>query len=328
MNYTKRPKIEVGVIGAGGISAGVHLPLLSCIDNVSIKYIADIRDPKDLAKTYKTESIKIDDISSLPDCDIALLAIPVGVKEEYIHEFSKRKTPIFTEKPFAIDLETHKKFLKLSDKITCNYMAIYYNSIRQIKDVIFSGAFGNLRRVSITEGGIVGGTGREKDSYQADPKLSGGGILMETGCHTLSQLEYIFGDISVREANVVWEDGFDVEAKIVFDVSEKNSISIDYNITMLKPVETAAEFFFDHSKVSFNHLYPNSALSISSFNSDKHFTLNEETRYAATHGQAYYLKWKSFLDKVSKADPIDTELETSIQTTKMITDIYKKGGKI
>jgi predicted dehydrogenase len=323
----KKSKIEVGVIGAGGISSAVHLPLLSCMDNVSIKYIADIQDPSDLAKTYKTESVKIDDVTTLPDCDIALLAIPVGVKDAYIQEFSKRKIPIFAEKPFAIDFETHKKFLKLSDKITCNYMKIYYNSIRQIKNLIFSGVLGNLRRVSITEGSIVGGTGRENNSYQSNPKLSGGGILMETGCHTISQLEYIFGDISLRSANVIWEDGFDVEAKIVFDVLEKNSISIDYNITMLKPVENIAEFFFDHSKVSFID-HPNAVLSISSLNSDKHFTLNRETRYAATYNQAYYLKWKSFLDKISKGDPINTELETSIQTTKMITNIYKKSEKI
>ena len=117
------PKIKVGVVGAGGISSGVHLPLLSCIDNVSIEFIADTINPEVLGKAYNTKSIKINEISSLPDCDVVLLAIPVGVKEEYIREFSKRNTYIFTEKPFAIDLETHKNFLKLSNKISCNYMS-------------------------------------------------------------------------------------------------------------------------------------------------------------------------------------------------------------
>ena len=108
------PKIKVGVIGAGGISSAIHLPLLSCIDNVNIEFIADTINPEILAKTYNTKSIKINDVSSLPNCDVALLAIPVGAKEEYIREFSKRNIYIFTEKPFAIDLETHKNFLKLS----------------------------------------------------------------------------------------------------------------------------------------------------------------------------------------------------------------------
>ena len=108
--------MEIGVIGAGGISTSVHLPLLSCIPDVRIKFIADKSDPKELAKVYDTQSVKIDDVTNLPDCDIVLLAIPVGAREKYVDEFSKRGTPIFAEKPFAIDLETHKNFLKSSKK--------------------------------------------------------------------------------------------------------------------------------------------------------------------------------------------------------------------
>jgi predicted dehydrogenase len=320
-------KLDVGIIGAGAISATLHLPLLSCIENVAIKYIADIQTPAELASVYKTRSVKIDDVSSIPDCDVVLLATPVGVREKYVQEFSRRKIPIFAEKPFAVDLETHKRFLDLSDKMSCNYMKIHYNSTRQIKDIIDSGVFGNLKKISITEGGIVGKTNREKDTYQADRNLSGGGVLMESACHTLSQLASIFSDISVREANVVWEGDFDVEAKAIFDVSGKNQLDIDYNITMIKPVETIATFFFEHSKIGFNHTVPNSELSVSGYDSDEYFTLNKETKYASTANQAYYLKWKLFLDKISNGDTIDTKFETSIKTTELITDIYKKGSK-
>ena len=147
---------------------------------------------------------------------------------------------------------------------------------------------------------------------------------METACHTISQLSYLFNNISVRESSIIWEDDFDSEAKVVFDVSEKNSFSIDYNITKLKPVETNATFFFDHCEVNFNHTAPDTELSISPNNSDMHFTLNPETKYAATWNQAYYLKWKSFLDNISKGEILNTEFETSIKTTELITDIYKK----
>ena len=320
-------KIKVGVIGAGGISSAVHLPLLSCIDNVNIEFIADTINPEILAKTYNTKSIKINDVSSLPNCDIALLAIPVGAKEEYIREFSKRNIYIFTEKPFAIDLETHKNFLKLSNKISCNYMRIYYNSTRQIKNIISSGVFGHLKKVSITEGGVMGKTGKSKNSYQADPKLSGGGMLMETSCHTFSQLAFLFNDISVRQAKIVWEDDFDVESNVIFDVSDNVPFSIDYTATMLKPIETNATFFFEHNKIQFNHLIPNSVFTISSFDSEKQFIIEQEDHFAETFAQAYYLKWKDFLNQMSKGSAIDTEFETSIMTTKIITDIMQKGNR-
>ena len=321
------PKIKVGVVGAGGISSGVHLPLLSCIDNVSIEFIADTINPEVLGKAYNTKSIKINEISSLPDCDVVLLAIPVGVKEEYIREFSKRNTYIFTEKPFAIDLETHKNFLKLSNKISCNYMRVYYNSTRQIKNIISSGIFGPIKKVSITEGGIIGKTGRSKNSYQADPKLSGGGMLMETSCHTFSQLAFLFNDISVRDAKIIWEDGFDVESNVTFDVCHNTRFNIDYTATMLKPVETNATFFFEHNKIEFNHLMPDSIFTISSLDSAKQFVMEQEESFASTFAQAYYLKWKNFLDQISKDSTLNTEFETSVMTTKMITDIMEKGKR-
>lgn len=321
-----KTKLDVGVIGGGGISATLHLPLLSCINNVNIKYIADIQEPKELAKAYNIKSIKIDDVSSLPDCDIVLLATPVGVREKYITEFSKRKIPIFSEKPFAIDLETHKKFLTLSDKITCNYMKTQYNSTRQLKAMVSSGLFGNLKKVVISEGGIVGKTNRGKDTYQADPSLSGGGILMETACHTLSQITSIFDNISVRESNVVWENNFDVEAKATFEVFGKNSFNIDYTITMIKPIEVGTTLFFDNAKLTINHTVPDSEILISDSNGEC-FSLKKETKYASTANQAYYLKWKSFLDSVVNEEIINTEFETSIKTTELITEIYKRQKK-
>ena len=107
--------MKIGVVGAGRISSSVHLPLLSCIDTVNIEFIADRKYPKVLGNTYNTKPVKIDKISSLPDCDIVLLALPVGVKEEYIREFAKRDSYIFAEKPFSVDLKWLGNVLPLNE---------------------------------------------------------------------------------------------------------------------------------------------------------------------------------------------------------------------
>ena len=150
---------------------------------------------------------------------------------------------------------------------------------------------------------------------------------METSCHTFSQLAFLFNDISVRQAKIVWEDDFDVESNVIFDVSDNVPFSIDYTATMLKPIETNATFFFEHNKIQFNHLIPNSIFTISSFNSEKQFVIEQEDHFADTFAQAYYLKWKDFLNQMSKGSALDTEFETSIMTTKIITDIMQKGNR-
>ena len=203
----------------------------------------------------------------------------------------------------------------------------FVHSTRQIKNIISSGIFGPIKKVSITEGGIIGKTGRSKNSYQADPKLSGGGMLMETSCHTFSQLAFLFNDISVRDAKIIWEDGFDVESNVTFDVCHNTRFNIDYTATMLKPVETNATFFFEHNKIEFNHLMPDSIFTISSLDSEKQFVMEQEESFASTFAQAYYLKWKNFLDQISKDSTLNTEFETSVMTTKMITDIMEKGKR-
>ena len=98
-------KLEVGIIGAGSITTTLHLPLLASMENIKLKYIADINEPEDLAKIYKINSYNVENLKKLPDCDIILIATPVGVRSDYIKEFSSRNIPIFTEKPFAINLD-------------------------------------------------------------------------------------------------------------------------------------------------------------------------------------------------------------------------------
>ena len=319
--------IKIGIIGAGGISSTVHLPLLSCIDGVTIEFLADTRDPTALAESYNTKPIQINDISSLPECDIALLAIPVGVKEEYVKEFSKRDCYIFTEKPFALNLETHHSFLNLTDKITCNYMRIYYNTTRQIKDILSCNLLGPIKEMTITEGGIIGKTGRGKNSYQSDPKLSGGGFLAESACHTFSQLDFLFDDITLNDANVIWEDDFDVESNVILNVNDKNSFTINYTGTMIKHVESLTTIFFENNKLQFNHLDPEATFTLSPLNTNSQLTINQQNYFASNFAQAYYLKWKDFLSKISKSEKLDTNKETSILTTKLINDIVEKGGK-
>tara|TARA_Y100000590_G_scaffold241975_1_gene272021 strand:+ start:1719 stop:2690 length:972 start_codon:yes stop_codon:yes gene_type:complete len=320
-------KIKIGIIGAGGISSAVHLPLLSCMEDVKIEFLADTRNPTTLAESYDTTPIQIKNISSLPECDVALLAIPVGVKEDYIKEFSKRDCYIFTEKPFALNLETHQSFLNMTNKITCNYMRTYYNTTHQIKDIISSNLLGPIKEMTVTEGGIIGKTGRGKDSYQSDPKLSGGGFLAESACHTFSQLDFLFNDITLDNATVIWEDNFDVESNATLNVNDKNSFKINYTGTMIKHVEPSTTIIFENNKLQYNHLDPESTFILSSLTSDTELTLEKQNYFASNFAQAYYLKWKDFLRKISDSQELNVNKETSIMTTKLINDIIESGGK-
>lgn len=323
MNKKENSNLEVGIIGAGAITTTLHLPLLSAMSGITAKYVVDVNKPIDLAKNYKIDSYDTKDLGNLPDCDIILIATPVGVREEYIKEFSKRQIPIFTEKPFAINLKDHQKFLKYSNDIGCNYMKIWYNSSKMFESIISSKMFGDIEKISIKEGGIIGKTNRGSDTYQSDKKLSGGGVILEASCHTLSVLTHIFKKIYVENSKIIWEKELDVEAKIDFKTEcESSIIPINYEITYIRAIENGTTIFFKNCYITFDHLNPRSDFIIHNYKNQNSFILKNEMKFANSSQQAYYLVWKNFIEKVRNGEELKGEELTSIKTTELISKIY------
>jgi len=323
----KKLSFEVGIIGAGAITTTLHLPLLSAMDGVNPKYIVDVKNPTDLAKIYKIDSYDTKNLEKLPDCDIVLIATPVGVREEYIKEFSKRGIPIFTEKPFAINFDDHKKFLNYSNSIACNYMKVWYNSSKLFEEIISSNIFKNIKKISIKEGGIVGKTNRGSDTYQSNKKLSGGGVILEASCHTLSVLANIFKNISVTDSKIIWEKELDVEAKVSFKVEDESSFPIEYMITLIQPIENGTTVYYDNCYITFDHSNPNSDFEIHNYKNQKTFMIKNEFEFASSAQQAYYLVWKNFIEKIKNEEKLDVEKLTSIKTTEIISKIYEMDDK-
>lgn len=313
--------MNVGVIGAGNISSSVHLPLLSCMDGINIEFIADRKDTKTLAKLYNTQSILLDDQICLPDCDIILVTLPVGIRKNYLEKFGKNGNYVFSEKPFVMDVNSHEELLKISHKFTCNYERIFYNTTQNIKNIISSQIFGKIKKISIIEGGLNGKTGITKNSYRNNPEISGG-FLRDSAGHTFNQLSYLFENISVNSAEILWQENFDLESNVIFDVINKDSFSIEYKGTQIIRVEPTMSIFFEEFKIEFNHQIPDSSFQISLLNSNKKYILKEKNYFASTFPQAYYLKWNDFLNKISSSK-LDPEFETSLLTTKLISNILQ-----
>ena len=318
-------KFEIGIIGAGSITTTLHLPLLESMENIKIKYIADINEPKDLAKVYKINSYNVNNLKKLPDCDIVLIATPVGVRSEYIKEFSSRNIPIFTEKPFAINLDEHKKNLSYSNPMTANYMKIWYNSSKLFNEIIKNKAFGKVQKIVIKEGGIIGKTNRGSDTYQSNKKLSGGGVIMESACHTLSVLSDIFPEIDVINSKIIWEKELDVQAEVNFIVKGDENIPIEYMTSLIEPIVTECILYYDNCFITFNHSIPNSDFTINNYDDQKILNIKNESKYATSSQQAYYLVWKEFIDKIENNEKIDSKKSTSIKTTELISKIYELG---
>jgi predicted dehydrogenase len=324
--------IHVGVVGAGNIARRVHLPILSLFKEVTIDYVADVNDPSELARLYNARAIILkDDPGALPESDVALLATPVGAREPYFREFGRRGTALFSEKPFAPDKETHERFLGYSERVTCNYMRTCYSAPRQVKKLLEAGTFGALRGIDVGEGGIIGPTGKAGDHYQTRLDLSAGGILMEHGCHTLSQLTLVLSEFAIRtvKASITRQGDFDVDAQVTFEVRNGEPVSLNYSLTSVRPIQSVARFAFDKAVLTYQHTRPESRVKIHFLeNPEDSFDILPDNRWAISDNQAYFLKWKSFIETIRRGEKIDAMRETSYDTTRLISETYSKASLI
>lgn len=326
----ERP-VQIGVVGAGSVATSFHLPILSNLETAEIAFVADLDRQLALeyGNIYDATPVPSSEPGKLPACDAALLATPVGVREEYIREFGRQNVALFSEKPFAPSYEKHHSFLSDLTFAMTNYMRMTYSSIDQLGTLLETQMLGNLERASLSRS-MTGATGISTDTYATDSDMSGGGILIERGCHDLSQLCCLFdGDaLSVDHASVVWNGDFDVGVSVELEASiDDNDVPIDYQFSMVEPMDNGSVYEFEDATVTFDHVDAESRLSVTP-KSDADVALNEfvlvpTEESAQNTREAMYLRWKSFLDALTTGSVLNLETQTGLHVTRLMSEIYQ-----
>jgi len=190
-------RITIGIVGAGEIARRAHLPVLMNIRDVSIGWIYDHRRERAqaLAHAYGIPAVHSVAADGLPACDVALLAIPVDVRGEYLRHFSRNGTAVLCEKPFAISLAEHDKIVDdfPAHALACGFMRRFYRSTRLLRYLVTTEMLGPLRGIEVSEGDRSKGSGVDS-SFLDDPRFAASrGVLMDLGSHSLDLALYISG---------------------------------------------------------------------------------------------------------------------------------------
>jgi predicted dehydrogenase len=321
--------VSVGVVGAGSITEMAHLPILSNVPDAEISYVADIDAERSrrLAREYGTDHVAVSDPTDLPPADALLLAIPVGVRDDYYELVQNRELAVFSEKPFATTTAEHERWTSNATHILCNYMRTEYSSTRQLERIVKEELFGAVKSITITES-YVGATGIPTGHYRTNTDLSGGGVLAERGGHTLSQLIRVLdeGTLALEDCTFVTDGGLDVAVDAALTARASGAdIDISYRITRLDRVETALEVACADATVRVDHTGADARLSVAPPDEPHRsaFELALDDEWAMSWSQAIYLRWRRFLDRES--DRTDYDRETGYPVTALIERMYEDG---
>ena len=201
--------VKLGIIGLGYIGQ-THLRHSLKLTNTQVSAVADL-SKKALSNAKKAGVKKtFTDYESLlkdPEIDAVIIGLPTHLHLQCAKKAAEAGKHIFLEKPMARSIEEAKEIVSASRrnsvKLMMGYPLRFNEDLIALKEKTTDGTLGDIEVAQAT----MISTGpffHRADGYSPVPvpewwfnkELTGGGVLIDLGCHIINLLRWYFGEIT------------------------------------------------------------------------------------------------------------------------------------
>jgi predicted dehydrogenase len=238
-----------GLIGAGDISRKRIAPALR--DLLNCDFISVSRFQSVLAEEFAREFgakkwfANWRELIADKDIEAVYLATPVYLHAEQTMAAAEAGKHVLCEKPMALNVKECDEMIAACKannvKLGIAYYRRFYPVIGRIKRIIESGKIGKVSIVQINAFEYFEPNERNSRSWLIEKVKSGGGPLMDFGCHRLEVLTHLFGKIKVKKS-IVSNDIFNREVEdtatvlMQFEKGVKATLTVTH--TAFEPQDT------------------------------------------------------------------------------------------
>jgi len=217
-------KINLGVIGLGFIGK-VHLR--NCLNLKSVRVVAAADSSKkalNYARNFGVKQLFTDynELLKLKDLDAVIIALPTHLHAECAIKAMEEGKHVFLEKPIARNVEEGRKIVSASKKNCVKFMVGYPSrfvpEFINLKNQMESGILGDIQLaygVNIAAGPFFhraeSTIPRPVPEWWLNKQLTGGGVLVDLGCHMINLLRWYFGEVTDVKALLGYRFNFDFE---------------------------------------------------------------------------------------------------------------------
>jgi predicted dehydrogenase len=191
-------KTKYAIVGAGAISQGYAQAFLTC-DQCEVVGVADVRREaaESLAEVLGTTAFESSaDMAEKCKPEAVLICTPPSTHPEICLDFINRGVHVLCEKPFAISSADSKKVIEAASamgvKITMASKFRYVDDVIKAKQIVDSGILGDI---VLFENAFTAWVDMSK-RWNSDPKISGGGVLIDNGTHSFDIARYFLGPLA------------------------------------------------------------------------------------------------------------------------------------
>jgi predicted dehydrogenase len=197
---------RIAVLGSGAVTNVLYLPALQQLrDEIELVGVADLnrQSAEPMLKQFPSAKFFADYKPMLQEIrpDAVIVALPHFLHKPVSVEALSMGIHVFGEKPMAVnsaECDEIELAAQKSGRIFCvNLLRRRFPSVQEIRRMVASGALGALTSFEITEGAPYGWPAMSFSFF--DRRISGGGVLMDSGVHALDLLQWWLGPLKVDE---------------------------------------------------------------------------------------------------------------------------------
>jgi predicted dehydrogenase len=247
-------KVRVGLVGAGAI-AQTYAQVLSGSDSATLSAVADVRTEPAIALAEAAGARPFPDHETLADaeaCDAVIVCTPPSSHHRITRAFLERGVPVMCEKPLSVDLHSARDMVELAREknviLTMASKFRYVDDVVRAKSILSSGILGDIVLFENAFASRVDMTSR----WNSNRSVSGGGVLIDNGTHSVDIARYLLGPITqvqAVEGRRVQAVGVEDTVRLFIRTATDVMGTIDLSWTLNKELDTFVDIYGSHGVV-------------------------------------------------------------------------------
>ncbi len=278
-------------------------------------------------KDLNVDYLELSEIFKRKDIDIVAISTPNKFHKKLIIDGLSNDKHIFCEKPLCKNLDEAAEILqhakKSTRKVQIGSNHRYFESVKYAKKIIDEGKIGK----PLSFKGRIGHNGeRIKNTWFWKKDLSGGGTLLDNGCHLLDLSRYFMGNFNKGYgicSNSYWKDKIEVEdtAQCIFSGNNGITSSIFCSWRLL-----SGYFFFE---INGTDGYLNVDGRFDTHGGDMVYWKNKDNNqiisedFSKIKPDSYLQEINAFIENIEKNKTCSPSIDDAVEVMKMIDWVYK-----